>query len=232
MGQWPGWSRSADRCSDRPIDGILEQNDFDFQQADPLSHDLGTGRKRTMATATALMTWEEFLALPDDGTERDLIRGELRTRTMTRRNRNHSRTEAGIARMLGNWLESRPAGSGEIVSGEAGFRLSRDPDLGVGIDVAYVGPEVAGASKDSAYFEGPPILAVEILSPSDKQEEIDEKILLYLETGVGVVWIVNTRLKTVNVYRPDADPVLFHKGQIIDAEPHLPGFLAAVKDFF
>lgn len=184
-----------------------------------------------MSTATELMTWEEFLALPDDGMEHDLIRGELRTRTMTRRNRDHSRIEATLARLLGNWLASWSERSGQIVSGEAGFRLSRDPDVGIGIDVAYVSQEVCESSEDSSYFEGAPILAVEILSPSDKQEEIDEKISLYLESGVAVVWIVNPRFKTVTVFRPDAKPALFHEDQTIDAEPHLPGFRALVRDF-
>jgi Uma2 family endonuclease len=178
------------------------------------------------------MTWEEFLALPDDGMVHDLIRGELRSKPMTRRNRYHARSEARIAHVLEIWLESQPERSGEIVSGEAGFRLARDPDVGVGLDVAYVGPEVVDASRNCAYFEGAPILAVEILSPSDKQEEIDEKISLYLESGVAVVWIVNPRFKTVTVYRPDAEPALFHKDQTIDAEPHLPGFRAVVGKFF
>jgi len=185
-----------------------------------------------MATATELMTWEEFLALPDDGMEHDLIRGELRTKPMTRRNQHHARTEARIAHLLSSWLESHSAYSGLIVSGEAGFRLSRNPDIGVGIDVAYVGADVVDSSRDSADFEGPPILAVEIRSPSDTQEEIDEKISLYLETGVAVVWIVHPRFKTVTVDRPNAEPVLFHKDQTIDAEPHLPGFRAVVGKFF
>jgi len=213
-------------------DGILEQKSSDFQEAPRAASDLGTRRDRIMATATELMTWEEFLALPDDGMVHDLIRGELRTKPMTRRNQHHARTEAAITRLLGNWLEAQPRGVGLIVSGEAGFRLARDPDVGVGLDVAYVGADVVDSSRNSPYFEGAPILAVEILSPSDKQEEIDEKISLYLEAGVAVVWIVHPRFKTVTVYRPDGKPAFFHEDQTIDAEPHLPGFRAVVRDFF
>ena len=44
-----------------------------------------------MATASSLMTTEELLALPEDGTDRWLIAGELRERPMTKRNRFHSR---------------------------------------------------------------------------------------------------------------------------------------------
>jgi Uma2 family endonuclease len=145
------------------------------------------------------MTTEELLSLPEDGIDRELIRGQLREKPMIRCNRRHSRVEILIGTALEKWLESRPEPSGEVVSGEAGFRLRRDPDSTVGIDVAYVSAEVAAREPNAMYFEGPPVLAVEILSPSDKQEEIDEKVEveLYLETGVAVVWVVNPRFKTV-----------------------------------
>ena len=170
------------------------------------------------------MTTEELLALPEDGVDRELIRGQLREKPMTRRNRWHSRVEATIAQFLRNWLETLPEPRGQIVSGEAGFRLRRDPDSTVGIDVAYVSAEVAAINADAVYFDGPPVLAVEILSPSDKQEEIDEKVELYLETGVAVIWIVNPRLKTVSVYRPGADPEMFNERHELTAEPHCQVF--------
>ena len=45
-----------------------------------------------MSTATAprLMTNAELLAIPEDGMERNLIRGVLKEKPMTRRNRFHS----------------------------------------------------------------------------------------------------------------------------------------------
>ncbi|WP_165231800.1 Uma2 family endonuclease [Aquisphaera insulae] len=179
-----------------------------------------------------LRTLEELLAYPEDGVDRELIRGELRERQMTRRNRWHSVVESRIASILWAWLGDRSEPGGEIVSGEAGFVLRRDPDSSVGIDVAYVSPEVAAAKPTSPYFEGPPVLAVEILSPSDTQEDIDEKIELYLETGVAIVWIVNTRLRTVTVYRPDARPILISGDEELTAEPHLPGFRVPVGEIF
>jgi Uma2 family endonuclease len=180
-----------------------------------------------------MMTLEEMLALPDDGMERELIRGQLQERPMTKRNRWHSGVEARIAKVLGIWLDTQPEPHGEVVSGEAGFRLSSDPDSGVGIDVAYVSAEVASATpKKVAFFEGPPVLAVEILSPSDRQEEIDDKVALYLETGVLLVWVVSPRFRTVCVYRPGAAPELFNETHELTAEPHLPGFRVAVAKLF
>lgn len=180
-----------------------------------------------------VLTLEEMLALPDDGMERELIRGHLRERPMTKRNRRHSRVETRIAKLLDNWLDAQAEPRGEVVSGEAGFNLSSDPDSGVGIDVAYVSAAVAAATPEGAsFFEGPPVLAVEILSPSDKQEDIDDKVALYLETGVLLVWVVNTRFRTVCVYRPGAAPELFNQTHELTAEPHLPGFRVAVAKFF
>lgn len=181
---------------------------------------------------TRPMTTEEMLALPEDGIDRELIHGELREKPMTRRNRRQSEVEAKIARALGNWIENVRKPRGVVVSGEAGFRLSRNPDSTVGIDVAYVSAEIDAKQRDAMYFEGPPVLAVEILSPSDKQEEIDDKVALFLETGVAVVWVVDPRFKTICVYRPGAAPELYSEHQELVAEPHLPGFRASITSLF
>jgi Uma2 family endonuclease len=142
-----------------------------------------------MSTATAPrpMTVEELDALPDDGMERELIRGELRERPRTRRNRRHSRAEIKIGKALDLWLDAHADRGGEVVGGEAGFILRRDPDTNVGIDVAYVSAEVAARRPEAPDFEGPPVLAVEIRSPSDTQEAVDEKVTLDLESGVAVI---------------------------------------------
>jgi hypothetical protein len=84
------------------------------------------------------MTVEQFLALPDDGVERDLIRGELREKPTTRRNRLHARTEARIGYFLLAWLEQQPSPRGDVLSGEVGCILRHEPATTVGIDVVYV----------------------------------------------------------------------------------------------
>lgn len=185
-----------------------------------------------MATVeSARMTVEEFLALPDDGVDRMLINGEVRELGMTVRNHNHASFEANVAFLLKLWLRDRPAPRGRVVAGDAGFRLATGSL--VGIDVAYASPELAEATPTSkTYFDGAPTLAVEILSPSDKQEDIEDKIATYLDAGVPLIWIIQPRFRTLTVYRPDAVPRLFTVEDEITAEPHLPGFRAAVAEIF
>ena len=152
---------------------------------------------------------------------------------MTRRNRRHSKTEAVIGRLLGDWLRNQPEPRGEILSGEAGFRIRQNPDTTVGIDVAYISAQLAQSTPDDAFvIDGAPVLAVEILSPSDKQEDILEKVRDYLDAGVPLVWIVEPVFQTVSVYRPDAPPTLFNASQDLTAEPHLPGFRTPVTAMF
>jgi Uma2 family endonuclease len=184
------------------------------------------------ASPSRPMTTEEMLALPANGTVRELIRGELREKLMTKRNKWHSSTEVRIGRFLDEWAD-RQTPRGLVVDGEAGFRLARNPDTTVGIDVAYVSPEVlANTPDDFVYIEGAPVLAVEILSPSDTQSDIKEKLAIYRKAGVPVIWIVDTDLHTVLVIRPGQKPVLFGEGDELSGDPELPGLRISVSKIF
>jgi|SRR5262245_30078182 len=193
-----------------------------------------------MSAATAPMTTADLLALPDDGVERWLIRGELREKRpvpgdppITIRNRFHSRVLIRVGSVLNNWLDQQPEPRGQVLGGEAGVKLTHDPDSTVGIDVVYVSAEVAARQgDDTSLIDGVPVLAVEILSPSDTQEEIYEKVTEYLQAGVPLVWIVDPYDHTVRVYRPDARPQLFNEDQELSGEPHLPDFRVPVARLF
>jgi Uma2 family endonuclease len=182
------------------------------------------------------MTTEELLAMPDDGVERWLIRGELRENTevdMNRRNPDHSGVMTSLAWILENWLRKQPQPRGKVLTGDAFFRLRPDSDTSVGIDVAYISHQLrANTPKGSKLVEGVPILAAEILSPSDRESDIVEKVFEYLDVGVPLVWIVHPDFETVQVFRRGAEPVMFNRDQELTADPLLPGFKAAVAELF
>ena len=188
-----------------------------------------------MSTASpALMTVEDLDALPeDDGIERELVRGELRERPMTRRNRFHTVVEAQVARLVGNWLADQPKPRGAVASGEVGCILRRDPDTTFGIDVAYFSQEVVSRQSDETQmFEGPPVLAVEILSPSDRHVEVCEKVREYLDCGVNVVWVIDPDFRTVQVHRRSVPPETFNHTTLLSGGSELPGFEVAVAELF
>jgi Uma2 family endonuclease len=187
-----------------------------------------------MATVleTPELTLDELLQL-DDGVERWTIQGDLWEKPMTYRNRWHSKLEAWITHLLLEWLMLRPLPRGQVHSGEAGCRLRRDPNTVVGIDIVYISAELAAHDPDdTTIIDGVPILAVEILSPSDKEEEINAKIDEFMDVGVKQAWVVDPHDETVTVYRPGQPPETFNITRELSGEPDLPGFRVAVARIF
>jgi len=179
------------------------------------------------------MTTEELLALPQDGVERWLIRGQLRENPLTVRNRWHSRIMARVSQILLTWLDQQPEPRGSVLCGEAGCRLRRDPDTTVGIDVVYISAELAAhESGETSLIDGVPVLVVEILSPSETQEQVDEKIDGYLQAGVALVWVVDPHDRTVTIYHPGDEPGFVNVRQELSGDPHLPGFRVPVAHLF
>jgi Uma2 family endonuclease len=183
-------------------------------------------------TTRPRMSEHEFLALPDDGIDRWLIDGELREfGTMTKRNKFHSRAMTRVAKFLDNWLDTQPESSAEVLCGEAGVRLQSGKI--VGVDVAYVSADAPfPEDDDSTLVVGAPTLIAEILSPSDTEEIVNQKLDIYRAAGIAIVWVIDTHDRTVTVYRPGQAPVLFNETQDLAAEPELPGFSVRVAKLF
>ena len=186
-----------------------------------------------MASVVTPMTTEELLALPEDGVRRWLIDGELRESPMTVRNRFHSQVLIRVGQCLANWLDQQPAPRGQILGGEAGVRISHNPETTVGIDVGYISREVLDRQTDATtLIDGVPTLVVEILSPSDTLELIDEKLAVYRQAKVPVVWLLDVADQTVTVYRPKGRLRLYTIDDDLTCEPELPGFTVPVARLF
>lgn len=152
---------------------------------------------------------------------------------MTRRNRFHAKAEATLAQMLRNWVTSQPEKLGEVFSGEVGCILTQNPDTNVGIDVAWFSAETLSRQTDATtMIEGAPVLAIEILSPSDRLSDVVVKVDVYLDAGVERVWIVDPHFKTITVHRATDPPVLFNIAQTLTDDTRLPGLALRVAEIF
>lgn len=178
------------------------------------------------------MTLDEFLMFPEDDIHREWIRGAVRDQGSAIHSPAHSRCMTLLAWHLRGWLDCSPHPRGEVVCGECGFFLrGRETSL-VGIDVAYVGAGlVASTNRHAWFYEGPPVLAVEILEASDPEENIAELLALYQEFG-AIVWIADPALRTASVHRPGQRPESFHETQDLVGDPYLPGFRVPVARLF
>jgi len=186
-----------------------------------------------MAIGSQFMTTEEFLAIPDDGIDRDLIRGEVREYGMTTRGTPHCRVSIKLSYLLYEWLRRTPRPRGGLYGGDIRVRIRRDPDTFVGIDLAYISPELeARTARNATLIDGIPELVVEIISPSDTAEGISEKIFEYQRAGVPLIWYVDPSVQTVTAYRLDGRHQMYNIHQDLTAEPELPGFRVRVAEIF
>jgi Uma2 family endonuclease len=180
-----------------------------------------------------VLTTADLLALPQDGKERWLVAGQLREKPMTVRNRVPSRIMVRSSYVLEAWRERQLEPRGQVLCGEAGCRLGRNPDTTVGVDVVYAAANlVAHQPDDTTRIDGVPTLIIEILSPSDVMDDINEKIDLYRRFRVPLVWVIDPHDWTVTIYRLDAQPEMINVNGELSGEPHLPGFHIQVAELF
>jgi len=147
------------------------------------------------AIAEKLMTFEEYLYY-DDGTDNryELIDGELAL--MTQPTMKHilfakqieKQLESEISRLNKPWMCFREIGV------RTGIRQSRITDVSV-----LTTEQIADMMNESAVFDSPPVLAVEIVSPDSVQRDYRHKRSEYAVLGIPEYWIIDPLKAQVSV---------------------------------
>lgn len=182
-----------------------------------------------MSTATKPVTAEELLQMSGDGVRRELVRGELRT--MSPSGGQHGAIGMNLGAPLTQHVRSRDLGV--VFGAETGFLVGRDPDTVRAPDLAFVPKKhIPAGGVPVSFWDGAPDLVVEVVSPSDRVNEVDEKVRDWLDAGTRLVWVVNPRPRTVTVYRADVKPSVLIEGDTLDGADVVPGFRLPVAEIF
>ena len=182
-----------------------------------------------MVAQTQLMTAAELMALPDDGLRYELVRGELRK--MPPAGFEHGELSLDIGASLSLYVKAHNLGT--ACAAETGFLIGSDPDHVRAPDVAFVRRERAEAAGFvDGYFPGPPDLAVEVISPSDRYTEVAEKVADWLAAGVQLVILVDPRRRSVTIHAPSQPPVTLTEQDTLDGGPVVPGWQMPIRDIF
>ena len=187
-----------------------------------------------MSTTTRLVTADELLAMPrrdEHGNDirLELIRGEVKRMSPT--GGTHGLLCGRLTVAVGNFVESNDLGA--VFGAETGFLVERGPDSVLGIDAAFVSRgRLAQVENFDKFVPFAPDLAVEVLSPSNTVNEIDEKIALYFAAGSRLVWIVNPKRRTVAVYASPFDVRILGERDALDGGGVLPGFSYELSRLF
>ncbi len=164
--------------------------------------------------------------------ERDNIPCELVNGTLVEKvmGQLESSLAVWLAHFLCAYLENRPIGRvfGADAPHELKAHLIRMPD------VAFATNEriPLGAARKKAVASWAPDLAVEILSKGNTRAEIELKRREYFDAGVRLVWIVDPRKRTVNVYTSFETCTELTENDVLEGGDVLPGFQLNIRNWF
>ncbi|MGD9712033.1 MAG: Uma2 family endonuclease [Thermomicrobiales bacterium] len=175
---------------------------------------------------TRLHTVEELWTPVLEGGNFELIEGELFE--VSPGKRKHGTTQLRLGSRILAFVDALGLG---IASTEEGFILRRNPDTVLAPDVAFVSNARLGEEPER-WSEVPPDLAVEVVSPSNRQSEIDRKTRIYLESGVRAVWIAYPERREVVVHEAGQTARVVSGAMQLEGGEVLPGFTVSMQEIF
>jgi Uma2 family endonuclease len=183
-----------------------------------------------MPQASFKLGLEDYELFPDDGQRHELIDGEhVVTPAPTAR---HQLVLMRLGTALFTFVDTQRLGV--VLPAPTDVILS--PHDVVQPDVLFVAAERLGIVQRR--IEGPPDLAVEVLSPSSRRTDEVRKRHAYERRGVGELWIVDSDVERVRVYLLEGER-RFGRARELSAEhgealttPLLPGFSIGLVELF
>jgi Uma2 family endonuclease len=183
-----------------------------------------------MATATSLMTAEEYMALPDSfDCPTELVKGVLVTKPPARPR--HGEICMQVGYLLRRYLDDHPIG--RVVSNDSSMLTERDPDSVRGPDVSYYSYDrVPKGPLPDGLLPAAPDLNFEVRSPSDRWSELHVKVAEYLSVGVRAVCVLDDDKKSAHLFHADRPSQVLNAGDEFSVPGILPDFRTIVLRFF
>ena len=154
------------------------------------------------------LTYDDYVQLPDDGRRYEILDGELEVSPAPAPR--HQRVLLNLVRIIADHVEERALG--QVYVAPIDVILARDSV--VQPDLVFVAAGRESIVTERA-IEGPPDLAVEILSPwSDRRDRV-AKSGLYARYGIRHYWIADPIACTLETYEADGSTyrlVATHQG--------------------
>ncbi len=181
------------------------------------------------ATPTAeLITAEEFLHMPEnEGAE--LVDGRIVEVPMG----SMSSWLGGFlfARVLNFVLENR---LGWVFPQETGMSIWPDRPRHVRKpDLAFVRRgRLPGGQPPHGWLTVAPDLAVEVVSPGDEAEDLEQKLIEYREAGIPLIWVIYPGTRRAQVLGANRPRLELEPNGVLDGQDVLPGFTCSLQELF
>jgi Uma2 family endonuclease len=182
-----------------------------------------------MTTQAQPMTAEELAQLPDDGWRYELVQGVLHK--MAPAGGEHGVIAVRLTWRLAQYVEMN--GLGVVCAAETGFRLASTPDTVRAADVSFIRQErVSALGIGPGFWIGAPDLAVEVVSPGDRADEVKGKVHDWLDAGTHMVIIIEPRKQSVTVYRSPTEITNLTINDELTGGDVVPGWAMPVSALF
>lgn len=181
-----------------------------------------------MSTQTRPMTAEElFWNGPDQPCE--LIDGELRM--IAPAGEEHGGVAGNLHALL--WHHVRKHKLGRVFAAETGYLLARNPDTVLAPDTSFVRADrLRPPGKRRGYLPLAPDLAVEVVSPSQSAQEVQDKVDLWLKHGTAMVWVAWPDTHSIAVHRTGRPVLILHEADRLEGGDVVEGFVCGVSEVF
>jgi Uma2 family endonuclease len=131
------------------------------------------------------------------------------------------------------WYWNNQCKLGVVFDSSTGFKLSngaiRSPD------VSWIAIKRWNSLSDQQKRGFAPIdpdFVIELMSPTDNLEDLQQKMREYISCGVKLGWLINPDAKEVEIYRIGQDKQVINNPNSLSGEDILPGLTVDLADIF
>ncbi|BAZ25372.1 hypothetical protein NIES4073_62770 [Kalymmatonema gypsitolerans NIES-4073] len=178
------------------------------------------------------LTDEQFYQLcqknPDIKFERN-AKGELLIMSPTGGETGNHNSEINADFVIWN----RQTKLGKVFDSSTGFQLPNGADRSP--DVAWIKQERWDALTPEQKEKFPPIapdFVLELMSPSDDLQKVQEKMQEYMENQVKLGWLIDRKTRRVEIYRLGKELEVLESPTELSGEDVLPGFILNLQTVF
>ena len=136
-----------------------------------------------------------------------------------------------LSMQIGIWAEQD--GSGICFDSSAGFTLPNGAMRSA--DASWITREHWEALDEAERYRFShivPDFVVELCSPSDRLATLQSKMAEYIENGVRLGWLIDTRQRQVYIYRPGQPVQTLENPETVSGEAVLPGFTLNLREIW
>ncbi|HWQ32698.1 MAG TPA: Uma2 family endonuclease [Blastocatellia bacterium] len=162
----------------------------------------------------------------DPDREYEIVNGQPEEKPMA--GAGHGGIEVRLMWRLAKHVEENNLGG--VYGPDTTFQIGRNERLP---DLSFVSAaRIPEDGEPEGKWPFAPDLAIEVVSPNDLWERMNDKIFEYFDAGVQQVWLLSPERRTVAVYDSPVELRVLTEADELTSEKLLPGFRCRVSEIF